>query len=297
MEGIIIEVKPEIYIIEIEGKAISAGVRGNVKKKDRLLVGDKVLVKKEKDMYIIEKVFARKNSMIRPPIANIDKMFCVVSKNYPVPDLNVLDKQILACEKNDILPIICINKIDEKESNENYEYIKKVYGDIGYKIIEISAKEGIGIQSILEEVKGSITAFSGLSGVGKSSITRLLTGEEEENIEVGNLMNKINRGKHTTKYVKLYYINGGYIADTPGFSSLELVDGIEKDDLKHYYREFSKYICKYQDCNHVTENIAECSIKKAVENGEIDSKRYERFAKLYKELEIKDKMKYKNKRR
>ncbi len=298
MEGIIIEVKPEKYIVEINENVVSAVVRGNVKKKEKLLVGDKVLLSKENDVYIIEKVFAKKNSLIRPPICNIDQMFCIVSKNHPQPDLNVLDKQIILCEKNNITPIICINKTDLEEENENYKYIKEVYSNIGYEVLEISAEKGIGLDKIKEKLKNKISAMSGLSGVGKSSLMRkILNLQDEEEIEVGDLMKKINRGKHTTKYVKLYYVENGYLADTPGFSSLELVDGIEKNDLKHYYNEFSSYTCKYQDCNHVTESIEECSIKKAVEEKEIDSKRYERYKKMYQTLEIKDKMKYKNKRR
>ena len=224
-------------------------------------------------------------------------MFCIVSKNHPVPDLSILDKQIILCEKNNITPIICINKADIEEENNVYRYIKEVYPKIGYEVIEVSATENIGIDILLSKIKGKVTAFSGHSGVGKSSITKKIINKEEETIEVGNLMKKINRGNHTTKYVKLYYVNGGYIADTPGFSSLELVEGIEKKELKKYFREFADFTCKYLDCNHVTEDIKECEIKKAVEENKIDKKRYDRYVTLYNLLEVKEKNKYKNKKR
>lgn len=297
MEGIIIEVKPEKYVVKLKNKEdVLATIRGSVKKKEKVLVGDIVEVKKEMDTFVIEKVHKKKNSLIRPAIANIDQMFCVVSKNYPEPDLNVLDKQIILCEKNNINPVICINKTDLEEENSKYKYIKDVYSKIGYTVIDVSAEKEIGLEEIKKLLANKISAFSGLSGVGKSSLmTKILDIKEE--IEVGHLMKKINRGKHTTKYVKLYEVADGLLADTPGFSSLELLDGIEKDELKNYYPEFRMYTCKYLDCNHYLETEEECMVKKEVANQNIDKGRYDRYKKMYIDLEIKDKMKYKNKRR
>ena len=136
------------------------------------------------------------------------------------------------------------------------------------------------------EIKGYTSAFSGNSGVGKSSITKLITADiaKEEKIEIGDIGIKSKRGKHTTKYVKLYSIdNDTYILDTPGFSSYELYD-IKYDEIKNYYNEFKEFHCMYDDCNHVNEDISVCCIKKEVENGKIDKARYDRYVYIYEKL-------------
>ena len=294
MKGIIIEVKPEKYIVQIleNMKLVEATKTGNVKKKIKLLPGDYVELNNVHNTDIIVDVYERKNSLIRPPMANLDQLFCIISKTYPVPDLLMLDKQLLMCEMLDIKPIICINKSDEKEENEVVKYIKETYPKIGYEILNVSAKSGEGIECMREHFKKKLSAFSGLSGVGKSSLIENIFGDK---VEIGNLTEKINRGKHTTKYVKLYNISEGYLADTPGFSSLELIDEIEKENLKMLYPDFLKFPCRYKDCNHVIESEEECNVKANL-GKEIDSLRYERYKKLYEELELKDKFKYKNKK-
>ncbi|MEG0510031.1 MAG: ribosome small subunit-dependent GTPase A [Clostridia bacterium] len=301
MKGIIIEIKPEKYIVEtLEEKNIfSTSTTGNVKRKGKLLVGDYVNIEKNQDVYLIDNVYPRKNQLIRPPIANIDQMFCIISKTYPKPDLLVLDKQLISCEMYNITPIICINKSDDVVNiNEEYAYIKDTYSKIGYTVLDISAKaKNGGLDGILKRLEGKVSALSGLSGVGKSSIIKKIFGDtvDDEDIEVGVLNDKINRGKHTTKYVKLYSVQNGYIADTPGFSSLELEVDIEKDSLKDMYIEYRKLNCKYKDCNHVIED--ECKIKEDAncEQKYVDADRYARYVKLYTELLEKDRVKYKKK--
>lgn len=298
MKGIITEIKPEKYIVHLmhNNMHVECIKTGNVKKKIKLLVGDYVEVNLVQNTYIITDVLERKNSLIRPPMANLEQMFCIISKTYPTPDIMMLDKQLLMCEKLNINPIICINKSDEENPNDVFKYIKEIYNKIGYEIIEISAKEEMGLKNITKYFKGKISALSGLSGVGKSSIIKAIFKDTISEVEIGKLTEKINRGKHTTKYVKLYEVENGYLADTPGFSSLELIEEIKKDDLKYLYKEYNKFPCKYKDCNHVIESEEECNIKKHIGNG-IDEGRYLRYKKMYEELDLKDKMKYKKKRK
>ncbi len=294
MKGIITDIKPEKYIVQIldTRKKVEATKTGNVKKKIKLLVGDYVEVENIHGTDIIVDVHERKNSLIRPPMANLDQMFCIISKSYPVPDIMMLDKQLLMCEMLDITPIICINKSDEENANDVVKYIKEKYESLEYEIIDLSAKTELGINEIRKHFKSKISAFSGLSGVGKSSLIKAIFKDDINEVEVGKLTEKINRGKHTTKYVKLYNIEDGYLADTPGFSSLDLIEEIEKENLKNLYPDFLKYPCRYKDCNHVIESEEECSVKAHIGKG-IDKDRYLRYKKLYEELEQKDKMKYK----
>ena len=268
-------------------------IKGNIKNKSNIIVGDIVSFEKQYDKYVILGVNARKNFFIRPPVANIDILVICTSLSTPSPDYLLLDKELIFCYNKNIKPVICLNKID-KIKNDNslkkeIDYINKVYGSLGIDIVYTSAKEETGIEDLKEILKGKMSAFSGNSGVGKSSLSSILVGDK--NIEVGEISDKNKKGKNTTKAVNLYEIEKDtYILDTPGFSSYELFD-IEYKELKKYYFDFLKYRCKYEDCNHVYED--ECVIKKLVEEGKIDKDRYERYKYLYLELLEKDKRKYK----
>ena len=294
--GTVIQILSNIVIVDISSinEKIKATIKGNIKNKSNILVGDIVEVEKSYDTYIISKVCERKNYFIRPPVANIDNLIICVSLIDPKPDYLLLDKQIIFCLKKGITPIICLNKIDrvndKEELNTEVEYLKNVYGkENDIKVILTSAKENIGIDELKEVLKAKISAFSGNSGVGKSSLTSKIMGDT--NIEIGEISKKNKRGKNTTKDVKLYSIdNNTYILDTPGFSSYELYD-IEYKDLRKYYNDFLKFKCIYEDCTHVNEK--ECVVKQAVLQNKIDSERYERYKYIYLELFEKDKRKYK----
>lgn len=282
------------YILEnIEDNSeIKASLRGNIKRKNGILVGDLVEVELSYDRYMIKKILPRKNSLIRPPVANIDNLVIVVSLSSPSPDFFLLDKQIVLAKSKDILPIIVINKIDLNISDitsKDLSYIKNVYGNLGIQIIEVSAKNNVGIDVLKEKLHNKISAFSGNSGVGKSSIINKIFGANTLTYEVAK---KINRGRHTTKHVKIYKNEDMYVLDTPGFSSYELYD-IEYKELKNYYPDFLECKCDYLDCSHVFENEKVCGVKKAINDGRIDKNRYDRYVKLFKKLKDEYDRKYK----
>lgn len=282
------------YILEnIEDNSeFKASLRGNIKRKNGILVGDLVEVEVSYDRYMIKKILPRKNSLIRPPVANIDNLVIVVSLSTPSPDFFLLDKQIVLAKFKDILPIIVINKIDLNISditNKDLSYIKNVYGNLGFQIIEVSAKNNIGIDVLKEKLHNKISAFSGNSGVGKSSIINKIFGTNSLTFEVAK---KTNRGRHTTKHVKIYKNEDMYVLDTPGFSSYELYD-IEYKELKNYYSDFLECKCDYLDCSHVFENEKVCGVKKAINDGRIDKNRYDRYVELFKKLKDEYDRKYK----
>lgn len=282
------------YILEnIEDNSeFKASLRGNIKRKNGILVGDLVEVEVSYDRYMIKKILPRKNSLIRPPVANIDNLVIVVSLSTPSPDFFLLDKQIVLAIFKDILPIIVINKIDLNISditNKDLSYIKNVYGNLGFQIIEVSAKNNIGIDVLKEKLHNKISAFSGNSGVGKSSIINKIFGTNSLTFEVAK---KTNRGRHTTKHVKIYKNEDMYVLDTPGFSSYELYD-IEYKELKNYYPDFLECKCDYLDCSHVFENEKVCGVKKAINDGRIDKNRYDRYVELFIKLKDEYDRKYK----
>ena len=269
--GKVIRIDLDIYVIQTKKEIIQAKARGNTKKKGSILVGDVVCLEKAGQDFMITSVRNRQNSLIRPPVSNIDQMIIVTSLATPVPDYILLDKQIVLCMSKGINPVICINKIDLENANEqsklDLEYIKNTYSNLGIEILFVSAKEKVGLDELKRVLKGKTSAFSGNSGVGKSSITSELIGED---VLVGDIGQKSNRGKHTTKSVNIYSIDEDtFILDTPGFSSYELYD-IEYRDLKDFYPEFKSCHCDYSDCAHVIEDNSVCDVKRKLNEGKLD---------------------------
>lgn len=279
-----------------------AFLSGNVKKKNSVLTGDIVQVEKKYDKNIIVNIDKRKNELIRPPVANIDNLIIVLSLKNPTPDYMLLDKQLVLCYFKNINPIICVNKLDllDEDSKKEIEYINKVYKNNGYDVFYTSSKTEENIDLLLKKIEGTTSAFSGNSGVGKSSITNIILKNKSNNndvqtlkLEIGDIARKTKRGKHTTKKVSLFELeNNTYILDTPGFSSYELYD-IPYKELKHAYVEFSKYNCEFSDCAHVIENEDVCLVKRNVKCSNIDKNRYERYVYLYDKLKKIDDRKYK----
>lgn len=282
------EILLDKYLLKSKFGKIEAYKRGNIKK-NNILVGDLVECEKSYDKYMIRRVLERKNQVIRPPVANIDQMIIVLSIVNPKPDYILLDKQLILCKSKNIIPIICINKID---LCDDLEYIQNVYSKLGIKVLFVSCKENIGIEELTKCLVGKVSAFSGNSGVGKSSIIKKIMGDNHD-ILVGNLGSKTNKGKHTTKYVKIYeFMEDSYILDTPGFSSYELYD-INYKELKNYYEEFLTCKCEYDDCRHILEDENVCDVKRQVAIGKIDEERYNRYAYIYDKLKQQDDKKYK----
>ena len=277
MKGIITKIQANTYIVrKDDGESVECVAKGLFKfKKMSPLVGDIVEVSDK----VIEKIYPRKNEFERPPIANIDQLIIVLATTNPKPDLMLVDKQIIMAEKNGVEPIICINKID---LNEDYTSIIETYENIGYQVITTAAKNGLGIDKVAILLNNKVTAFAGNSGVGKSALTNNIFNEEVT--PEGDISEKLEKGKHTTKYVELYeFAKNSYLADTPGFSSFE-VSGISHKELENYFVEFAPFIedCEYRGCTHVRE--VNCGIKSAVARRKIDKGRYERYCELYVKL-------------
>lgn len=293
MKGKIIENISNIYKVKIKDKIYTTTARGKLKKNEITpVVGDyvKVTVEDEKNkIAVIEKIEDRKNYIKRPKIANITQIILVLSSKNPKPDLLMLDKQLAFAEYIGIKAIIVLNKTDLDKSEE-FRKIKDIYNQIGYTVILTEAKNGIGIEELKKYLEGNINAFSGNSGVGKSTLINKLFNKEMT-LE-GEISKKNKKGKNTTTAIKLYEINNNtYIADTPGFATFDICE-IESKELYKYFREFPQYEknCKFIGCTHIKEK--ECGIKNAVQNKQINNDRYVRFCKIYNELKEKEERKW-----
>jgi len=294
LEGIIISNISDLYHVEAEdNKIYTCNARGKFKNDEiSPVAGDRVefeITDKEKGLGVINEIHDRANYIKRPKMANLTQIILVLSMQLPKPDLELLDKQLAYAEYMKIKPIICLNKID-LEDIEVVEHIKELYEKIGYEVIKTNAKESVGVEKIRELLKGNVTAFSGNSGVGKSTLINSIF--EKDITQEGLISKKNKRGKNTTTQVNLYNIGkDSYIADTPGFSTFEISE-IESVDLCHYFIEFVPYIqkCEFVGCSHVKEQ--NCGIKSAIEEGEISKERYDRYCKMYSDLKQKEERKW-----
>ena len=284
-KGIIICTSSNVYQVAEGEKVYKCLARGKFKKeKISPLVGDEVeftITNSEKQEGVIEQILPRKNELKRPKMANLTQLILVVSMKMPSPDLLLLDKQLVFAEFMGLKATIVLNKVD-LEDKEEIDRIAKLYEDIGYKIIQINAKEGIKVEEIKALLEGETTAFAGNSGVGKSTLINSIF--EQELTQEGDISDKNQRGKNTTTSTTLYkYKENSYIADTPGFSTFE-INEIPKEDLCHYFVEFVPYLdkCEFQGCSHIKEE--NCGVKEALEAGKISSQRYDNYIKIYNNL-------------
>ena len=288
-------------LTEDGGERFSCRAKGALKRdEEKLLIGDNVRVTVDDetpDGVVISEIFPRKNSLIRPPLANLDLLFMVFAAAKPTPVLETVDKLISIAEHNHITPVIVITKSDLSDDEALAEF-SHIYERAGYDVFVTSSETGEGIDElsafVSEKVRcGTLAAFAGASGVGKSTIMNsLFPGMALATSEISR---KIERGRHTTRHVELFEIseqdNTGYLADTPGFSMLDFqrFDFFECDDLVHTMRDFSDYIgkCKYTKCSHTKEEG--CAVLDAVKRGEICKCRHESFLEIYEVLKQKKK--------
>lgn len=293
--GIIISNASNLYIVEDvkTNNIVKCNARGKFKEQGQTLaVGDYVqyeVIDSKKNEGIINNVKERKTYIKRPKIANLTQIIFVISMKQPKPDLLMLDKQLAFAELNNIHPIICLNKIDLVDS-KIVQHIENVYSSIGYKIFKTNANENIGINDLKFILQNNITAFSGNSGVGKSTLINDIF--ENEITKSGLISEKNQRGKNTTTSTYLYKIDEStYLADTPGFSTFDISE-ISSENLYKYFLEFVKPAneCEFVGCTHIKEES--CGIKRAVENGNISEERYERFCKIYLDLKEKESKKW-----
>lgn len=293
MQGLIIGNISNLYQVKINDTIYEATARGKFKKEEiSPVVGDIVeieILDKEEKKAVIEEIKTRDVYVKRPKLANITQIVFVVSSKEPKPDLLMLDKQLAFAEFLGIKAIIVLNKTDLDKKQE-YKKIKQIYEKIGYTVIETEAKTKTGINQLKEALKNNKNAFSGNSGVGKSTLINGIF--ETDMTEEGEVSKKNKRGKNTTTAIRLYEIEKNtYIADTPGFSTFEISE-IESKELDQYFKEFRENIphCEFVGCTHIKEE--NCGIKKAIEEGKISQDRYERFCKIYEELKNKEERKW-----
>ncbi len=286
IKGIIYKILSGNYYVDADGKSYVCRARGLFRlEKITPLVGDYVEIdidQFEEDKAYIVKILERKNQLIRPAVANIEQAIIVIALMQPKPNMYLLDKMILMSELADVKPIIVINKIDLDSDDIVEEYLA-IYRQSGYQIFLTSAENGSNIDGLRAVLKDSVSVFCGASGVGKSSLLNALL--PKLNLKIGGISKKTERGKHTTRHSELIKLDfGGYVLDTPGFTSLELRD-IDANELADYFPEFDNYRehCKFNNCRHINEHS--CAVKKALENGEIVENRYRSYCMMSKELE------------
>lgn len=281
-QGIIVKLLGGFYYVETENGIIECKARGIFRKKGLSpVVGDKVEISIPKDGYSsIDKILPRKNKIVRPAIANIDKLVIVSSVCEPEPNLFIIDKMTATAVNKDIEPVIVFSKTDLKPADK----LQEIYKTSGIRTIAFSSKTGEGTAEVKQLLNNSVVAFTGNSGVGKSSLLNRLF--PELNIETGDISKKLGRGRHTTRSVELYKTDGGYVADTPGFSTVDLerYELINKDDLANCFPEFEDYInmCKFTSCAHICEKG--CAVLQAVDNGEINKSRHNSYVEMYNEV-------------
>ncbi len=281
MVGIIVKSIAGFLYVEAGDKVYECKPRGVFRKNNITpLVGDKVEFTVDGEKGVVEKIFERKNALIRPPLANVDKLIIVSSLKIPEVNTLLIDRMTAIAEYLNMTPVIIFNKSDLG----SFDDLPNVYSKIGYKTIVTSAETGEGIEDIKLEIKGSVSAFSGNSGVGKSSLLNKLF--PQLNLSVGDVSQKLGRGRHTTRHVELFKYEDGFVADTPGFSSLLLTDFLinDKDDLKFCFPEFKEHFgnCRFSTCSHTNE--PGCSVINSVESGEIAKSRHENYCSLYNDL-------------
>lgn len=279
------------YVHVVESGIYECKAKGIFRQqKMKPLVGDDVeidIISEEKKTGNVAAILPRKNALIRPAVANVDQALLIFAAASPNPNFNLLDRFLVMMGRQDVPVILCFNKCDLITEEQKQE-IASIYEASGCKILFVSAKKELGLKELQEILEGKTTTVAGPSGVGKSSLINLLA--PEACMETGEISKKIERGRHTTRHAELIQLKGdGYIMDTPGFSSLYLLE-MEKEELQDCYPEFAAFepYCRFQGCSHISE--PDCGVKEALSEGKIHPVRYENYCQLYGEL--KDRKKY-----
>ena len=276
------------YIYAEDGNVYECKAKGIFRKDNfKPLVGDNVeitVLNEEEKEGSVTSILPRRNSLIRPAVANVDQAFLIFAMENPKPNFLLLDRFLIMMKQQEIPAVICFNKKDVGEKEE-MEKLYEIYTGCGYRVVLSSTYEGEGRDEIHEILKGKTTVVAGPSGVGKSSITNCMQGEVE--METGEISKKLKRGKHTTRHSQVIPVEKNtFLVDTPGFSSLYLTD-MKEEELRDYFPEFVMYEpqCRFQGCMHIHE--PGCAVKKALSEGKISQQRYDNYLALYEELKEK----------
>ncbi len=284
MNGVITKGIGGFYYVQTDCGLVECRARGKFRKMNiSPQVGDNVEIELSEGEELkgsIEDILPRKNVFIRPPVANIDSIIVTFAVKNPEPNLLLADKLTAAAVSMKVDCVICINKIDlDLKKAEEY---KEAYEKAGFKVILTSTKDMVGTELLKDVLKNKVSALAGSSGVGKSSLINTI--DEGLSLKTGDLSKKIQRGRHTTRHSELFPLSfGGFILDTPGFSSFD-ISLVTQENLAILFPEISKYssACRFAGCNHISE--PDCAVKKALEAGDIAKCRYESYKALSEEL-------------
>ena len=278
-EGRIVRSLSGFYDVQTPGGLITCRARGILRKEGNSpLTGDLVEISVEKGKGMVERILPRKNHFIRPAVANVDALVVFAANVNPVTEPFLIDRVAAIAGDQNVDVYLCVNKCDLDPA---YDLVR-IYEHAGFPVICTSAETGEGVQELRSLLEGKLTAFTGNSGVGKSSILNRLAPELK--LETGEVSEKLGRGRHTTRHVELYRLGEDtYVADTPGFSSFDTdqMELILKENLQYAFPDFGRFIgkCRFDDCSHRKE--PDCAVRAAVEAGEIEKSRYESYLKLY----------------
>lgn len=264
------------------GEELLLQARGRLKRRGGILVGDQVVVQDSQDEPVIVDALARTSQLVRPPIANVDTVIVVFATAAPDPSLDLVDRILAQTHHEGLDALIVFNKADLAD-NETKQELARPYRQAGYTVLFTSAQEGEGIEALAQAVGTRTAVMAGPSGAGKTSLLNALI--DDVDLPTGEVSEKTSRGRHTTRAVQLLPLStGGWIADSPGFSTLSLA-GAEPRAVREWYPEFAPYTsqCRFQGCVHRTE--PGCAVQEAVEEGRIDPGRYQRYLRLLEEVE------------
>ena len=277
MQGTIIKSLAGFYYVEADGQVYQTRARGNFRKKGQTpYVGDLVdfSAEDQSEGYIL-KIHERKNSLVRPPIVNIDQAVVIMSAKEPDFNANLLDRFLVLLEQKTIEPLIYISKLDLLEDRSQLDAFKAIYEKIGYPFL-------YSLEELLPHLDKKVTVFMGQTGVGKSTLLNRIAPELA--LETGQISDSLGRGRHTTRAVSFYNVNGGKIADTPGFSSLDY-EVKESELLNDCFPELAEISqgCKFRTCTHTHEPA--CAVKLALESGQVAQSRYDNYLQFLSEIE------------
>ena len=277
--GRIIRSLSGFYEVRTPEGLVTCRARGSLRRLgESPLTGDVVEISVEKGKGMVEKILPRRNQFVRPAVANVDALVVFAANTNPVTEPFLIDRVAAIAGDQEVDVILCVNKCDIDPAED----LIRIYNRAGFRVIPASAETGAGVEELRKAIRGKLTAFTGNSGVGKSSILNRLCPELK--LPTGEVSEKLGRGRHTTRHVELYDLGEEtYVADTPGFSSFDTdqMDVILKENLQYAFPDFEAHIgsCQFHDCTHRKE--PGCAVRQAVESGEIEKSRYDSYLRLY----------------
>ena len=284
MEGCILKGIGGFYYVETSEGVFECKAKGKFRKERIVpLAGDKVeITLRDSQENTIDAILERKNKLVRPPVANIDKLMIIVSVVSPLPNTVIIDKLTVIAERKNIEPVIVITKSDLEE--EKAQELYDIYSSTGYRTYLFSSVDNRNIEEIRAEFSGCLTALTGNSGAGKSTLLNSVDPKLE--LPTGEISNKLGRGRHTTRQAEIFHVADGLVIDSAGFSSIEFTGEnlFLANELQYCFNEFNEFIpsCKFNGCSHI--NTKSCAVIEAVDNGRISKSRYESYLTMYDEL-------------